>query len=70
MILEQETPNKFFFGQEKQKQKTMKQLETVENDKIIILTNSFQILNYCKNFFSDLYIKCPNTRKTIKSSKS
>ena len=70
MILEQEKPNKFFFGQQKQKQKqkTIKQLETVENDKIIILTNSFQILNYCKNFFSDLYTKCPNTRKTIKSS--
>ena len=59
MILEQEKPNKFFFDQEKQKQKqkTIKQLETIENDKIITLTNDFQILNYCKKFFSDLYTK-------------
>ena len=37
MILEQEKPNKFFFDQEKQKQKqkTIKQLQTIENDKII-----------------------------------
>ena len=33
----------------------MKQLQTIENDKIIALTNDFQILNYCKKFFSDLY---------------
>ena len=57
MILEQEKPNKFFFDQEKQKQKTIKQLQTIENDKIITLTNDFQILNYCKKFFSDLYTK-------------
>ena len=57
MILEQEKPNKFFFDQEKQKQKTIKQLQTIENDKIITLTNDFQILNYCKNLFSDLYTK-------------
>ena len=35
----------------------MKQLQTIENDKIIALTNDFQILNYCKKFFSDLYTK-------------
>ena len=59
MILEQEKPNKFFFDQEKQKQKrkTIKQLQTIENDKIITLTNDFQILNYCKNFFSYLPTK-------------
>ena len=33
----------------------MEQLQTIENDKIIALTNNFQILNYCKKFFSDLY---------------
>ena len=65
MILEQEKPNKIFFDQEKQKQKqkTIKQLETIENDKIITLTNDFQILNYCKNFFSDLYTKTQTNAK-------
>ena len=43
IILEQEKPNKFFFDQEKQK---TKQLEKIKNDKIITLTNNFQILNY------------------------
>ena len=43
MIPEQEKLNKFFFDQEKQKQKqnTIKQLETIENVKIITLTNDF-----------------------------
>ena len=45
MIIEQEKPNKFFFDQEKQKQKTIKQLQAIENDKIITLTDHFQILN-------------------------
>ena len=45
IILEQEKPSKFFFDQEKQKQKTIKQLEKIENDKIITLTNDFQIRN-------------------------
>ena len=57
MILEQEKRSKFFFDQEKQKQKTIKQLRTTENDKTITLTNDFRILNYCKKFFSDLYTK-------------
>ena len=72
MILEQEKPNTFFFDQEKQK--TIKQLQRIENDKIITLTNDFQILNYCKKFFlrplNQNTNKCPNTRITIKSSKS
>ena len=67
MILEQEKPNKFFFDQEKQKQKTMKQLETIENDKIITLTNDLQILNYCKNFFSDF---TPNYKQMPKYKKN
>ena len=45
IILEQEKPNKFFFDQEKQKQKMIKQIEKIENDKIITLTNDFQIRN-------------------------
>ena len=64
MILEQEKPNKFYLEQEKQKQKTMKQLETIENNKIITLTNDLQILNYCKNFFSDFFTK-PQTNAQI-----
>ena len=65
IILEQEKANKFFFDQEKQKQKqkTIKQLEKIENDKIITSTNDFQILNYCKNFFSDLYTKIQTNAK-------
>ena len=54
-ILEQQKPNKFFFDQEKQK--SIKQLQTIENHKIITLTNDFQILNYCKKLLSDLYTK-------------
>ena len=54
-ILEQEKPHKFSFDQEKQK--TIKQLQTIENHKIITFTNDFQILNYCKTFFSDLNTK-------------
>ena len=47
IILEQEKPNKFLFDQEKQNQKQKtKQLEKIKNDKIITLTNNFQILNY------------------------
>ena len=64
MILEQEKHNKRFFDQEKQKQKTMKQLETIENNKIITLTNDLQILNYFKKFFSDLFTK-PQTNAQI-----
>ena len=69
MILEQEKPNKFFFEQEKQKQKqkTIKQLQTIENDKITTLTNDFQILNYCKKFFSGLYTKTQTMPKYKKN---
>ena len=75
MILEQEKPNKIFFDQEKQKQKqkTIKQLETIENDKIITLTNDFQILKLLhKHFLRPSHQntnKCENTRKTIKLKK-
>ena len=69
MILEQEKSNKFFFDQEKQKQKqkTIKQLQTIENDKITTLTNDFQILNYCKKFFSGLYTKTQTMPKYKKN---
>ena len=65
-ILDQETPNKFFFDKEKQmeKQKTTKELQKIEKNKIITLTNDFQILNYCQNFFSDLYTKTQTNAKT------
>ena len=48
---------------QKQKQKTIKQLEKIKNDKFITLTNDFQILNYCKKFFSDLYTKTQTNAK-------
>ena len=67
-----ENIRKFFFDQEKQK--TLKQLQIIENDKIITWTNDFQILNYCKKFFlrplHQNTNKCRNARKTTKPSKS
>ena len=35
----------------------------MENNKIILLPNDFQILNYCKNFFFDLYTKTQTNAK-------
>ena len=67
-----ENIRKFFFDQEKQK--TLKQLQIIENDKIITWTNDFQILNYCKKFIlrplHQNTNKCRNARKTTKPSKS
>ena len=60
MILEQEKPNKFLFDQEKQKQKTIKQLQTIEQEKIITLTNDFQILN---NSFIPKHKQMPKYKK-------
>lgn len=58
-ILEQEKPNKFFYDQEKQKQKTktIKKLQDKKNNETKILTRDYEILKYCKNFFSNLYTK-------------
>ena len=60
-VLEQEKPNKFSFDQEKQKR--IKQLQTIENRKIITLTNDFEILKYCINLFSELYTKTQTNAK-------
>ena len=59
IILEQEKPNNFFFDQEKQKQKqkTIKQLQNVQNNQTMIITNDFEIVKHCKDFFSTLYTK-------------
>ena len=54
-ILEQENPNKFFFDQEKQKQKVIKDSKIQQNDKTITLTADFEILKYCKTFFLNFY---------------
>ena len=69
IILEQEKPNKFFFDKKKQKQrqKTMKQLQTTQNNKTAIITNYFEILKSCKTFYSTLYTKT-NTPKNTKNS--
>ena len=57
IILEQEKPNNFCFDQEKQKQKTIKQLQNVQNNQTMIITNDFEIVKHCKDFFSTLYTK-------------
>ena len=56
-ILEQEKPNKFFFDQEKQKQKAVKDSKIQQNDETITLTADFEILKYCKTFFLNFYSK-------------
>ena len=45
------------------KNKNNKTIRKIENDKIITLTNDFEILNYCKKSFSDLYTKTPTNAK-------
>ena len=45
------------------KNKNNKTIRKIENDKIITLTNDFEILNYCKKPFSDLYTKTPTNAK-------
>ena len=59
IILEQEKPNKFFFDQEKQKQKqkAIKQLQHTQNNQTTIITNDSEILKHCKEFYSTLYTK-------------
>ena len=47
-----------------EKQITTKELQKIEKNKIITLTNDFQVLNYCQNFFSDLYTKTQTNAKT------
>ena len=46
LIIEQEKPNKLSFGQRKQKQKTIKHLQKVQNNKTAMITNDFEILKY------------------------
>ena len=57
LIIEQEKLNKFFFDQEKQKHKTIKQLKKIQNNETEIITSNSKILKYCKNLFSSLYTK-------------
>ena len=66
-MLQQEKPNKFFFDQEKLKQKKIKQLRTTQNNETTI-TNNSEILKYCKTFYSTLYTKTqthPKIQKTL-----
>ena len=56
-ILEQVKPNKFFFDQEKQKQKIIKDSKIQQKHKTITLTADFEILKYCKTFFLNFYCK-------------
>ena len=59
LILEQEKPNRFFFDQEKRKQKskTIKQLQHTTNNETKTITTDYEILKYWKHFFSNLYTK-------------
>ena len=51
-----------FFDQEKhkQKQKTIKILQKQEQNQTKTIDNAFEILKYCKEFYSDLYTKTQN----------
>lgn len=63
LVLEQEKPGKFFFDQEKQKQKskTIKQLQKeITNNETKPITMDYEILTFCKTFFSNLYTKAKN----------
>lgn len=59
LIIKQEKPNKYFFDHEKQKQKnkTIKQLQDTKNNETEIITSDYEILKYCKIFFSNLHTK-------------
>ena len=49
-------------------QKTIKQLQTRQNNETTIITNGFQILIYCKTFYLTLYTKTkthPKIQKTL-----
>ena len=64
-ILEQEQPNKHFFKQEKsqQKKKTITELEITKNNKTNIITENFDILKECKQYYTNLYTNFPMNPK-------
>ena len=62
LILEKEKPNRLFFDQEKQKSRTIKQLQHMTNNETKTITTDYEILKYCKNFFSNLYTKTKTCR--------
>ena len=65
IIIEQERPKKYFFEQEKTKQKikTINKLEIVNNNKINKITNNFEILKECKKYCQTLYTKFPTNKQ-------
>ena len=67
LILEQEKPNKFLFdqGKQKQKSKTIKQLQHTTNNETKTITTDYEILKYCKNFFSNVYTKTKTNTRTM-----
>ena len=66
-----ETKYKFFFDKEKQKHKTIKQLHDIQNNETKIITSDYEILKYCKIFFSNLYTKTQtNTKNTGRITKT
>ena len=61
-MLQQEKPNKFFFDQEKLKQKKIKQLQTTQNNETTI-TNNSEILNIVKPSTQHSPLKHRHTQK-------
>ena len=56
MILNEEKPTKYFYLQEKQKQKK-KNITRLIDDKDNILLKNTEILKECKNYYQQLYNK-------------
>ena len=45
----------------------IKQLQTTQNNETTIITNNFEILKYCKTFYSTLYTKTKTHPKIQKN---
>ena len=71
IILEQEKPNKYFFDQEKQKQKlkTIKQLQkNTSTNEMKTITTDYEKLTYCvKPFFLTFILKLNQTKQFKKN---
>ena len=69
IILEQEKPNKYFFDQEKQKLKTIKQLQkNTSTNEMKTITTDYEKLTYCvKPFFLTFILKLNQTKQFKKN---
>ena len=64
IILNEEKQTKYFFIQEKQKNKNKKHIKSLQNQQGKILTTNSKILEECKNYFQNLYKKHVKKLKT------